>query len=156
LALPPGIPTLEHMRTKNHTRPDNVFCTKGLRDHLRSCLVRPELRPPHTDHFPILSEFALPMAAAPPRPRRDFRQVDWGSFNKALSRRLAARAFPSTFESTGAFDDALQALMEDLQATIEEEVPLTKETPYTKRWWSKELTGLRKEKERLARVAHRH
>ncbi|CDO73528.1 hypothetical protein BN946_scf185013.g163 [Trametes cinnabarina] len=156
MALPPGIPTLEHMRTKNLTRPDNVFCTKGVRDRLRSCLVRPELRPLHTDHFPIHTEFDVPTAAAPPRPRRDFRQVDWLAFDQSLASRIATRVPLRVIETTQEFDRTLGALMDDLQATIEEHVPLTADTPYTKRWWSKELTSMRKEKERLARISHRN
>ncbi|CDO75057.1 hypothetical protein BN946_scf184757.g12 [Trametes cinnabarina] len=156
MALPAGVPTLEHMRTKNLTRPDNVFCTKGLRDHLRSCLVRPDLRPLRTDHYPIHTEFGLQVAAAPPRPRRDFRQVDWVDFERSLAERVAARGFPPVIESIPDFDRTLDALMQDLQDTIVQHVPLTPATPYTKRWWSKELTAMRKEKERLARESHRH
>ena len=55
MALPPTIPTLEATRTKNLTRPDNVFCTETLLQSLRSCSVAPELRPTRTDHFPILT-----------------------------------------------------------------------------------------------------
>ncbi|CDO68069.1 hypothetical protein BN946_scf184347.g6 [Trametes cinnabarina] len=156
MALPAGVPTLEHMRTKNLTRPDNIFCTKGLRDHLRSCLVRPDLRPLRTDHYPIHTEFGLQVAAAPPRPRRDFRQVDWVDFERSLAERVAARGFPPVIESIPDFDRTLDALMQDLQDTIVQHVPLTPATPYTKRWWSKELTAMRKEKERLARESHRH
>ncbi|KAI9057813.1 hypothetical protein FKP32DRAFT_1534857, partial [Trametes sanguinea] len=156
MALPPGIPTLEHMRSKNLTRPDNVFCTRGVRDHLRSCLVRSELRPIHTDHFPIFTEFDLPASAAAPRPRRDFRQVDWAEFDQALTARLATYSFPADYQTREAFDDALEHLMVALRETIEEQVPLTPDTPYAKRWWSAELTKMRKEKERLARIAHRH
>ncbi|OSC98666.1 hypothetical protein PYCCODRAFT_1344536, partial [Trametes coccinea BRFM310] len=155
MALPAGIPTLEHMRTKNQTRPDNVFCTKGVRGCLLQCLVRPELRPLRTDHYPIHTVFQFPVAAAPPRPRRDYRQVDWEVFERSLAERLAARAFPPVIESTGTFDRTLEALMHDLQDTIEEHVPLTPHTPYAKRWWSKELTEMRKKKERLARESHR-
>ena len=53
MALPPTIPTLEVASSKNHTRPDNVFCSEELLEMLRSCTVHPELRPANTDHFQI-------------------------------------------------------------------------------------------------------
>ena len=43
--------------------------------------------------------------------------------------------------------------MHDLHATIEELVPIKSDTPYTKRWWSKELAKMRTEKERLGRIS---
>jgi hypothetical protein len=52
MALPKGIPTLKHMVTKRHSRPDNVFCTDGLTEYITKCDVVPELQPVNTDHFP--------------------------------------------------------------------------------------------------------
>lgn len=155
-ALPPSIPTLEASRTKNYTRPDNVFCTPGILERLRTCTVLPEKRPTKTDHFPIQTIFDVPTTAAPRRARRDFRQVDWAEFARALGERIEARHFPSNINSRARFDSVLDALMEDLQDTIKEQVPETAETPYAKRWWSKELAKMRTEKERLSRVAFRH
>lgn len=155
-ALPPGIPTLEASRTKNFTRPDNVFCTPGVLERLRTCTVIPERRPTKTDHFPIQTMFDIPTVAAPDRRRKDFRQVDWEQFEQALADRIVARNFPAHIRSVRRFDTVLDQLMDDLQATIAEQVPDTAETPYAKRWWSAELTKMRKEKERLSRLSHRH
>ena len=60
MALPKGIPTLRHMVTKRYSRPDNVFATNGLADHITVCKVDPTSRPPSTDHFPITTNIQLP------------------------------------------------------------------------------------------------
>ncbi len=155
MALPPEIPTLEATRTKNLTRPDNVFCSGGIMEHLRSCDALPGLSPTCTDHFPIQTVIDIPTAAAAPRPRRDFRKVDWTEFDAALACRLAVRAEVDNITSIGEFDGVLHGLMSDLQETIEEQVPLTKDTPYRKRWWSRDLSDMRGVKERLARASFR-
>ncbi len=68
MVLPPGIPTLEATHTKNLTRPDNVFCSGGIMEHLRSCDALPGLSPACTDHFPIQMVIDILTAAAAPRP----------------------------------------------------------------------------------------
>ncbi len=155
MVLPPELPTLEATHTKNLTRPDNVFCMEGVLEHLRSCEVFPELSPTCTDHFPIQTIISIPTEAAPPRPRRDFRKVDWVEFNAALGHRLNERVHADVITTTEDFDDLLQKLMTDLQDTVAEQVPLVKDTPYRKRWWSKDLSCMRGVKERLASASFR-
>ncbi len=156
MALPPGIPTLEASRTKNLTRPDNVFCTPAILERLRICTVLHDKRPTKTDHFPIQTVFDMPTAAAVRRPRKDFRRVDWAEFGRALTERVEARHFPTNINTKARFDQVLNSLMDDLQVTIAEQVPETVDTPYAKRWWSAELAKMRSEKERLGRIAFRH
>ncbi|KAG2089122.1 uncharacterized protein F5147DRAFT_553392, partial [Suillus discolor] len=44
-ALPAGLATLEASNTKNHTRPDNVFCSESLEHAFTQCDVKYHLRP---------------------------------------------------------------------------------------------------------------
>jgi endonuclease/exonuclease/phosphatase family metal-dependent hydrolase len=60
MALPKGIPTLQHMVTGRYSRPDNVFTTTGLTELIVRCEVDPTLRPTSTDHFPIITNILLP------------------------------------------------------------------------------------------------
>ncbi len=156
MALPPGVAMLEATRTKNTTRPDNVFCTEGVLERLRLCTALPADRPACTDHFPIQTIFDIPTAVAPVRPRRDFRRVDCGDFDRSLATRLEARNLLDRITSVARFDSMLDALMSDLQETIAEHVPMAKDMPYAKRWWSKELTAMRRQKEKLGRRSHRN
>ena len=48
MALPKGLPTLQHMVTKKYSRPDNVFITPGLLDMITKCEVDPVIRPTST------------------------------------------------------------------------------------------------------------
>ncbi|CDO74895.1 hypothetical protein BN946_scf184988.g2 [Trametes cinnabarina] len=154
--LPAGIPTLEATRTKNLTRPDNVFASPGLLARMRSCVVERAKRPTKTDHFPICTTFDIPTEAAPMCPRRNFRAVDWEEFDSTLAKCLEAWAFPAHIDSRANFDTTLDHLMADLQATISEHVPEAASTPYTKQWWSKDLSRMRREKERLGRLDYRN
>ena len=61
MALPKDVPTLEHMRTKNWTRPDNVFCSPNAIDVLIKCMTVPEQRGAGTDHVPVDTVLGLPV-----------------------------------------------------------------------------------------------
>ena len=60
MTLLKGIPTLQHMRTKKYSRPDNFFCTEALQEMITKCKVDPSSRPTSTDHFPIITHIQLP------------------------------------------------------------------------------------------------
>ena len=62
MALPKGIPTLEHMCSKRYSRPDNFFCTASFREHVVSCDIDPAHRPACTDHLPIATHISLPQS----------------------------------------------------------------------------------------------
>ncbi|KAH9828554.1 uncharacterized protein C8Q71DRAFT_672091, partial [Rhodofomes roseus] len=148
------IPTLEAMNTKNLTRPDNVFASKGLADSLLECRTALDLRPPATDHFPVVTTLQLDLPHSTPRTFRNFRKVEWPEFRTKLVLRLqdlpdVEKGIP-TKES---FNTILDALMNALTETIEETVPETKPPPFAKRWYSKELNNLRREVGRLGRRA---
>ncbi|KAI0365272.1 hypothetical protein BV20DRAFT_954576, partial [Pilatotrama ljubarskyi] len=152
--LPPGIPTLEASRTKNHTRPDNIFCTSGIQERLRTCAVVSEKEPTKTDHYLIQTVFDVPTTEAPRQPRKDFRCVDWADFDAALAAKLIARAFPAMIASAAVFNTVLEQLMADLQSMIADHILDTPATPYAKCWWSVELSQMCKRKERLSRLSH--
>ena len=43
MALPKGIPTLQHMRTKKYSWPDNFFCSTTLNNYIIKCQVNAQL-----------------------------------------------------------------------------------------------------------------
>lgn len=155
MALPQGIPTLEHSRSRNLSRPDNVFCSNSLVDLTVSCDARPELRPALVDHFPILSTFDLSFDRFIPPTRRNFRKVDWEAFFEDLEARLAERPAPSSIATIPDLRELLDFLSEALEATIGEHVPIFKQSPFMRRWWTQELTDARKKKNRLQRRSYR-
>ena len=156
MLLPASIPTLEATRTKNLTRPDNIFASEDLVDCLLTCNTAPELRPPCTDHFPIQTTFLLDVPRVTPRTYRNFRKVEWNEFRTNLALRLADLPDPTNPLTTREqFDAMLAVLMNVLTATIQETVPITKPPPFAKRWYSKELNNMRREVSRLGRRSYK-
>ena len=77
MALPKGPPTLQHMSSKRHSRPDNVFCTPNLRENIIRCEVAPSHRPTCTDHYPIVTHLTTPQIRLAASPNPNFRDADW-------------------------------------------------------------------------------
>ena len=88
MPLPKGIPMLEHMVTKKFSRPDNVFCTPDLQDCITKCEVNKKLRPPCTDHFPIVTHLTLAQSLSPSSHNFNFRDTDWEIFRKELKKNI--------------------------------------------------------------------
>jgi endonuclease/exonuclease/phosphatase family metal-dependent hydrolase len=88
MSLPKGIPTLQHMRSKKYSRPDNVFCSTTLQPFVIKCEVMAKYRPTCTDHFPIETYFDLPQTRIPQDPSYNFRTADWKEFRKKLEDKL--------------------------------------------------------------------
>ena len=84
MALPKGIPTLQHMVTKRSSRPDNVFITSGLSELITSCEVDPTSKPPYTDHFPIITKLQIPQKSANTQISYNFKTTDWTAFKQNL------------------------------------------------------------------------
>jgi ribonuclease HI len=149
MQLPPEIPTLEALSTGNWTRPDNVWCSSHTSDRFISCNVDPSLRPPHTDHLPIISVIDFSVTRAETTKSRNFRLVDWEEFTTKLKEILDANPSPRPITNSEEFDTALRNVSEALTATIDSCVPLSKSSPFSKRWWTRELGDMCKRKNRL-------
>lgn len=110
--------------------------------------------PPRTDHFPIVTFIDLETARYVPTPKRNFREVDWQTFNDHLIGLLAKVQIhdPQSIEES----DTMWADFEGaIQSTISLHVPMTSVSPYTKRWWSRELAQMRSTVKHLSKSAHK-
>ena len=87
---------------------------------------------------------------------RNFRNVDWETFEKALASKLETTGPPSPICSPGEVISACQKLTEAIQETIDDEVPTTDLGIKSKKWWTKELTKLRHEANRKGRRASKY
>ena len=88
MLLPKGVPTLQHMRSKRYSRPDNVFSTPLLQDAIIKCEVDPTIRPTATDHFPVVTHIQLPQERINAPLSYNFRETDWEEFKKKLEPKL--------------------------------------------------------------------
>lgn len=155
MALPPGRPTLQALSTGNWTRPDNVWCTSHTLDLFIRCDTNPGLRGPNTDHVPILSVLDAPITRNEKIPTRNFRATDWKEFTDHLVATLSNSPEPKRLDSIEEFQAALDTVSTSIKSAIEAHVPMTKPLPHTKRWWTQELSDMRKKKNRLSRESYR-
>ena len=149
MALPPLIPTLRSHSTGNHTRIDNVFCTEELMDLIIKCNTEDSTRPIKTDHYPIVTQIDIHAPRTIWKPRRNFRLTDWTELVKTLKDDLANAPPPTEIASIQEFNDKLKTLNEKIQNAIEKHVKLTTPSPYSKRWWTKELADEKKKMQQL-------
>ncbi|PPR05017.1 hypothetical protein CVT24_010210 [Panaeolus cyanescens] len=156
MALPKGIRTLEHMRTKNLSRPDNMFCTDHTSHRIIKCDTVPELRPTNTDHLPIGTILDMEKVEITQERRRNFKLTDWDAFNADLTRILSPLDTLSDLLTPVAFDHQVDALSSAIGEAIEANTPYCTYTKYTKRWWSKELSQMRDQKQKLAWLHAKH
>ena len=155
MVLPKGFPTLQHMVTKRFSRPDNVFSTPGLSDLVTKCEVVPSLRPTSTDHFPIVTNISLSQARVNATPTHNFREADWDKFRRKLTTKLGAIPEDPIIHTPEQLAQAVDHLTLAIQTSIQEEIPITKPRPDSKRWWNGDLKRMRKDLNRLRALSYR-
>lgn len=154
MVLPHGIPTLEATGTKNFTRPDNVFCNEDYADHFLICTTDPGRRPPTTDHLPILATIDMRSTTAANKPRLNYKATDWPVLQTAMEEALQGLPAPRRIRTVNEFHTKVKTLMSTIENIVAQNVPTTKATPHSKRWWSKELDQWRKATRKLANKSH--
>jgi ribonuclease HI/endonuclease/exonuclease/phosphatase family metal-dependent hydrolase len=154
MLLPKGIPTLEHMRTKKYSRPDNVFSTPGIQDSITRCEVDPSSRPTSTDHFPIITHILLPQERINVAPSYNYREVDWENYRKKLTPKLRKSPDQPVINNIEQLNAAVNDLTSALQETTSEVVKRSKPRPDAKRWWNGELIKMKKNLNRLRSVSY--
>ncbi|EPS96571.1 hypothetical protein FOMPIDRAFT_1098981, partial [Fomitopsis schrenkii] len=155
MLLPPATPTLEAANSKIHTRPDNIFASQELAGLLIRCRTAPELCPPGTDHYLVVTELQVNVPHVVPNTFWNFRKTDWPSFRKSLAIQLVEDVpYPDgDIPSTNVFNNLLTQLLQALHDTINEAVPETRPPPFAKRWFSKESDDMHREVSQLGRAA---
>lgn len=158
MILPAEIPTLKALATGNRTRPDNVYASEELTSAVIECNTAEEDTPPKTDHFPIITRINTEAIKKDEREIPNFKMTDWEAFRETLLPLI--RHIPTDEEITNReiLDARLKEVISALKTTIVKEVPISKITAFTKRWWTKELTvmnkNIRKLKNRSRRRRH--
>ena len=156
LALPAGIPTHLHNVTKQWTRLDHVFISEYSLGSVISCNTLPESRGIKTDHLPIVTELDLEIPVADDSSSYKFRDVDWEAFQKTLSTQLRDAPRIANITNQRLLDESCRDLTTAIQRTIRSDVPTIEICSKSKRWWTKELTMLRKRANKLGRLSYKH
>jgi hypothetical protein len=157
MALPAGLYTLRHKA--NHrvrTRPDNVFVSANVTPHLESCTVDYAHLGPGADHFPITTTIQLPMThIKKSEVRWNLKEVDWEEFREELRKNRRTRT-RHPLDSLENVNQALKELDDDIQKTIRVLAKISEPTPWSKRWWNKSLSALRRRSKKAERDAHKY
>jgi len=157
MLLPKDTPTLQHMSSKHFSRPDNVFGSPEIQEHITRCEVAPNLRPTCTDHYPIVTNIVLPQNRINITPNYNFREVDWTVFRKSLETRLSTLPSPNVITNQAQLDSTASGITTALQETIQECVRRSKPRPDSKRWWNSELRERKKHLNKLRTISfHNH
>ena len=156
MALPAGIPTHLHNVSKKWSRLDQVFISEEYIDAVLICEALADEPGVNTDHLPILTSLDLDLARTPSNPPKNFRNVDWEEFEKALVARLDGLPPPSEIKTSDELNIACSKLTEVIQETITSMVPTTKVGINAKRWWSKDLKKLRQTANNKGRKASKY
>ena len=115
---------------------DLIFAPKQLVDNLKSCMVYPKDH--GSDHKLLLDNFVIETASPTKVPRLIFKEAPWTKICKYLQEQLhKASAAPKdsnffSYQIVNLFTDAIQKY-----------IPVANPSPYTKRWWIKDLSRLR-------------
>jgi hypothetical protein len=82
--------------------------------------------------------------------------VNWDEFREQLAEQLESVPDAKELETAGEYNDMVHALTITIQDTIDIVVPLLKPVPHSRRWWNRELTDLKRAKNRLNHLSYVH
>jgi hypothetical protein len=155
LALPPRMPTHLHNVTKRWTRLDQVFLSEHSLDSIITCEARLKALRIKTDHAPIVTELDLAVTKTPTTSIANFREVDWAKFRDVLSEKVTGLGEAIAITSQEALTAECDKLTKVIQETIASEVHTVELGPRAKRWWTKELTQMCRNANKLGRESHK-
>ncbi|CDO74892.1 hypothetical protein BN946_scf184461.g4 [Trametes cinnabarina] len=157
LALPPGTPTFRSDAHGTWATLDLVFVSGAAED----LVVRCEPGTGHgSDHRSLEIELDLSVPLLSPPSRLNWRETDWGRYKEEVatrweSQRILERSL--RLPTRQSIDALVSDITDILSQAAQDSIPHAKPCPYSKHWWTSELTAMKCEASRLAnRAAKRH
>lgn len=140
--LPAGTITWEHQSGDLATTVDVILGSERIKDDLEYCRVYDNDY--GSDHKPIALSFSGFTPRESPRMRkRLYKNADWEKIREVIGRKLGDGRYMKAITDTATLDRIAGILVNEINGVLEEHVSRAKESPYAKRWWSKELSILR-------------
>jgi hypothetical protein len=149
MALPKGLPTFQTV-TQNWMRPDNVWHSNNQNNPITRCDIVPAIRPPQADHLPIVTILDLPVSRSTKQPGRNFRKADWPAIWDRLKLLLDEKLPASRIKTEVEFNNTVSSFTDIITEVLNYEIPITEPSPFSRRWWTKELTQLKRKQNRLS------
>ena len=98
------------------------------------CTTLPEEREILTDHVPIVTKLDLPAIRNEAHSVHNFRMAPWEEVQEKLKVKLTELPAPQKITTKAQFDEVVLSLTGALQDTIQAAIPISKPSPYQKRW----------------------
>ena len=154
LALPKGIPTFQTC-AGNWTRPDGVWRNHTPNNPIIRCDTVAAICPPLADHLPIITILDLPFPRVSAPGSLDFRNGDWADINSKLKARLEERSPAAQLRSKEEFLAKVDSVISIIKEVLGEELTEPKPSPFSRRWWTKELMNLKRAQNRLSSKSYK-
>ena len=131
MALPKGIPTIEHMVTKRESRTDNVWASSELSQMIMRCNIDRARKFTHTDHYSIVTDIDLPQERIEEKLAPNFRAAVWSEVHQDLEERLTVVPLPETITDEETFNAVAEGLTRAIQQSIKAKIKLNKPSPHS-------------------------
>ncbi|VDC04307.1 unnamed protein product [Peniophora sp. CBMAI 1063] len=125
MALPPNIPTLQHISTGRWSRPDNVWISSSLRDAVTLCNTDPANRG-FSDHLPICTTIDIPIDVYDPPPTRNARLADWDKIRSYITEQLEKEEIPEEIGTQEELTAIVDKITQIVQDACKAHIPLAK------------------------------
>jgi hypothetical protein len=102
-----------------------------------------------SDHLPIETLLTSERNSVIEEPKLDFTKTDWDKFRSLLMEKLPLPPPPAALASPSAIDKCIAQLVNAIQDTMIATTPTKRPCPHSKRWWTKRLTTLRRQSNKL-------
>ena len=138
LLLPRGTVTYESSLGKSTI--DLIFTDGALAEDRLTC--GPYETEHGSDHVAISTTFAIDFPQHAPRPRKVFRSADWTRIRAVMAQEVGN---PPDRVGDDEVEEQSIRLSQLVQRVLDQHVPISRPSPYVRRWWSLDLTRLRQD-----------
>jgi len=116
---------------------DLVLTSVELANEVQRCRARDNAH--GSDHEPIEAVFMLQYVERPQQPKLLFRLAPWGKIRAMVHELLSVTPYePTSVESCAA------RIINAVDFAIQTHCPVSKPSPYSKKWWTVDLTAMRR------------
>jgi hypothetical protein len=142
--IPAGTIAWEHQSEDMASTVDVLASSEEIVHHLEYCHIHDTDY--GSDHRPIAlsCQGGIP-SEAKQRRKRLYKDANWAEIRMLIGSQLDDGRFMKKITSTTVFEQAAGVFIDGINAMLEEYVPQAKESPYTERWWSRNLTLLQQD-----------
>lgn len=138
--LPRGVTTWHSTDDELCSTIDLILLTPNLTEEVTLCTTDDTKH--GSDHCAIRTEFALELERIEAPPRRLWKKARWGLVREMVQKALETQPEPADPRDVECYN---QYILDLVAPAVTKHVPLATPSPYSKRWWTEDLTQLRQD-----------